>query len=390
MLLSQAELSDLIGRIYDCGQDAALWPDTLARLIEALGASAGWIGVQDPESRTGRLAVAVGLSPDLRARFGEHYVGTCPLSLALVLTKSDAVLGLSDIVDRDAFRDSSFYRDWCLPQRVEDLIAGPLNRSSAACGSLSASFDRPASAEARDLMTLLLPHVRRAVETGNLLAEQSGAAECLSAALDALSLGVVLLDAGGRVLRTNAAAEAILRAGDALLRLPAGTLAACDPRSQAALDAALASCREGTARPPAALPFPSRRGAAPRSGLVGQVVPLRAESCPETGRRAVAALFVQDPEHPCMVPGEALVRLYGLTQGELRVLRGLLQDLTLSEIAECHGIGVATVRTHLARLFDKTGTRRQAELLRAVMAAAPAIRLPETRGAAPERYAAAN
>ncbi|ACL60024.1 helix-turn-helix transcriptional regulator [Methylobacterium nodulans] len=397
MPLTQGAFSDLVGRIYDCGQDPDLWPDTLARLVEALGALAGWIGMQDPAGRNGCIAVGVGLSPEQQSLYAERFVGLCPVSLATWFTQVGSVVALSELVDRDAFRDTVFYKEWCRPQRIEDLIAGILTKSPAGCGSLSVSFDRPASTEARELMMLLLPHLRRAVETGRLLAERSGETECLTAAMDALSAGVILLDGAGRVLRTNAAADAILREGDALRRMPAGTLATAEPRSQGALEAALAVCRSGDdARPRPALPFPSRRKAVPRGGLVGQLVPLRSAilaprdpvcgAGPDAERKPVAALFVQDPERPCAVPSEALVRLYGLTPGEWRVLHGLVQDLTLSEIAEIYGIGVATVRTHLARLFDKTGTRRQAELLRAVMAAAPALRAPEPcqdRGVAP-------
>ncbi|MFE1598566.1 helix-turn-helix transcriptional regulator [Methylobacterium sp. ID0610] len=387
MPLTQCAFSDLVGRIYDCGQDPALWPDTLARLVKTLGALAGWIGLQDPARRTERIAVEVGLSPEQRARYTEHFVSLSPVALTTRFMPADGVVALSDIVDRAAFRGTAFYEQWCRPHRVEDLIAGILSRSPAGCGSLSVSFDRPAAAETRELMRLLLPHLRRSVETGRLLAERSGETACLSAAMDALSAGVILLDAAGRVLRTNAAADAILREGDALRRMPAGTLAAAEPWSQGAFEAALAACRSGGDGPRPAIPFPSRRKAGPRGGLVGQIIPLHeaiavarspvcgAEEDPQ--RKAVAALFVQDPERPCAVPSEALVRLYGLTPGELRVLHGLMRDLTLSEIAEACGIGIATVRTHLARLFDKTGTRRQAELLRAVMAAAPALRAPD-------------
>ncbi len=38
------------------------------------------------------------------------------------------------------------------------------------------------------------------------------------------------------------------------------------------------------------------------------------------------------------------------------------------------GIGEPTVRTHLQRMFSKTGTSRQVELLRLLQSAAPPIR----------------
>jgi DNA-binding CsgD family transcriptional regulator len=41
------------------------------------------------------------------------------------------------------------------------------------------------------------------------------------------------------------------------------------------------------------------------------------------------------------------------------------------------GISQATARTHLHRVFEKTGTKRQAELVRKVLAARPVVRRPE-------------
>jgi DNA-binding CsgD family transcriptional regulator len=43
---------------------------------------------------------------------------------------------------------------------------------------------------------------------------------------------------------------------------------------------------------------------------------------------------------------------------------------TVAEAAGALGIGVSTVRTHLLRIFDKTGTHRQADLVRMASALA--------------------
>jgi len=65
-----------------------------------------------------------------------------------------------------------------------------------------------------------------------------------------------------------------------------------------------------------------------------------------------------------MMPGEAFARLYKLTGGELRVLMSLAQGLGGKEAADLLGIGEPTMRSHLQRIFAKTNTARQADLLR--------------------------
>lgn len=74
------------------------------------------------------------------------------------------------------------------------------------------------------------------------------------------------------------------------------------------------------------------------------------------------------------MPGEAFARLYGLTGGELRVLLALAQGLGGKEAAGLLRISEPTMRTHLQRLFSKTSTVRQSELLRLFQNAMPPIR----------------
>jgi DNA-binding CsgD family transcriptional regulator len=72
-----------------------------------------------------------------------------------------------------------------------------------------------------------------------------------------------------------------------------------------------------------------------------------------------------------MMPGEAFAKLYRLTGGELRVLLALAQGLGAKEAADMLGIAESTtVRTHLQRMFSKTGTSRQLELLQLLQSSA--------------------
>jgi DNA-binding CsgD family transcriptional regulator len=78
---------------------------------------------------------------------------------------------------------------------------------------------------------------------------------------------------------------------------------------------------------------------------------------------AKLAVFVQSPELPPQMPGEAFAKLYGLTGGELRVLLVMASGLSVTETADMLGLGQTTVRTHLARAFRKTGTSKQSDLI---------------------------
>ena len=65
-------------------------------------------------------------------------------------------------------------------------------------------------------------------------------------------------------------------------------------------------------------------------------------------------------------PPEAIAKTFKLTPSELRVLLAIVQIGSVPETATALGIGKATVRTHLLRLYAKTCTGHQAELVKLV------------------------
>lgn len=60
---------------------------------------------------------------------------------------------------------------------------------------------------------------------------------------------------------------------------------------------------------------------------------------------------------------DILIKRFGLTPAELRVASALVRGSSLAEITLEQGVARSTVAFHLRNLFDKTETRRQAELV---------------------------
>jgi DNA-binding CsgD family transcriptional regulator len=85
---------------------------------------------------------------------------------------------------------------------------------------------------------------------------------------------------------------------------------------------------------------------------------------------ATAAVFVRkaSPETPSAM--ETVAKLYGLTASELRVLQSVMELGVIRKVADSLGISEATVKTHLQHLFEKTGTRRQSDLIKLVASSA--------------------
>jgi DNA-binding CsgD family transcriptional regulator len=78
-------------------------------------------------------------------------------------------------------------------------------------------------------------------------------------------------------------------------------------------------------------------------------------------------VFVHKAAVGGLLPLEATARQFRLSAAELRVLAVVIEvGGSVPEIAEALGVSEPTVKSHLRRLFDKTGTRRQADLVRLV------------------------
>jgi DNA-binding CsgD family transcriptional regulator len=101
---------------------------------------------------------------------------------------------------------------------------------------------------------------------------------------------------------------------------------------------------------------------------LANVLPLTAGARRKAGiaYSAVATVFIQRAALELRSPPEALAKEFGLTPAEVRVLFAIVNVGVVSEVAEMLGISEATVRTHLHRLFEKTATARQAELVKLV------------------------
>jgi DNA-binding CsgD family transcriptional regulator len=89
--------------------------------------------------------------------------------------------------------------------------------------------------------------------------------------------------------------------------------------------------------------------------------------------RPRAILFITDPEEAAVIRRESLRRDFGLTPAEVGFTREILRADGLQAAADRLGISLTTARTHLAHVFDKTGTRRQAEFIRLILQSRPSI-----------------
>lgn len=176
--------------------------------------------------------------------------------------------------------------------------------------------------------------------------------------LDALSLGLLLVDAQAQVLHANQAARAICSLGAPLVITGQRLCMLASHRQQ--LDAAL----RGASRRQWAMLMLRHGGL----GLSVGVVPMTGDdSCPDL----TALLVVTPPGPPSSLALQFFCQAHRLTAAEGAVLSALCKGLPPSQIAAASGVALCTVRTHIVALREKTQATSVNHLLQMVGALPP-------------------
>jgi DNA-binding CsgD family transcriptional regulator len=363
-----ADLSRLIGEIYDATLDPALWPGALRSVAHFAGGQAAGLLMKDPVSNMGHTHHQFGVEPHYLDLYRETYSRFDPLA-PLFFCDIGEVSSRTDYLSDQEFFEGRFHHEWAKPQGWVDAANVVLDKSATSFAILSVMRDKEcgmADDEMRRKVRLVAPHLRRASLIGGAIEHRSAQAATFGDTIDGLGAGVILVDAGGRIAHTNAAADDMLRAGDPVCAV-AGRLSAGNPRSDHALrNLYAAACSEDDAvgLKGIAVPLTARSG----ERFVAHALPMRSGRRRTAGASlgAAAAVFIRKAGLSVPAMPEVVARSYGLTPAELRVLMAIVEVGGVPEAAEALGVGEATVKTHLHRLFAKTGRRRQADLVKLV------------------------
>lgn len=364
----EEQLSALIGEMYDAVLEPGLRTDVLEKVASFAGGQSGGLLLKHSVSKSQNVYCYIGADPESLQTYSESYpkLGSMadPMSISV-----EQVVGTADLAPSEDFYRSRFYREWARPRGWADVASAVIERSGTSCTFLSIvrhEASGPIDDEMRRRMALIVPHARRGVLIAKTLGLKHAEAVCFSDILDGLNAGMILVDAIGRIVHINAAADAIFDAAG-FLRTADGRLVARDARTNAALREMLVAAEAGDAALDVkgiALPLPAQDG----ERYVAHLLPLTSGARRDTGLAydAVAALFVRHVALDFSSPSEIVGRMYKLTPAEQRVLLAIVDVGGVPEVAAELGVAVTTVKTHLRRVFEKTGVSRQADLVKLV------------------------
>lgn len=365
-------LSHLIAGIYDAALAPSRWPAVLRETSAVVGGLSAALYAKDITGVGGGIYHTDGAIPlEYQISYFETYAKIDPATAGHLYAEIEQSISTADILDYEEFKQSRFYQEWARPQQIVDFLSAPLEKRggwAAMFGVFRHERDGLVDDATRERMRLVVPHIRRAVLIGRVIEEGTKQAASFVDALDGLSAAMYLVDADGRVMHANAAGTVLLNSRTVLL-IRGERLLAADRDAAAALQDVFTAAGNGEGAvgiKGISVALPSAEG----SNYVAHVLPLTSGARLGTGvsYRAVAALFVHPATLDTPAAPEVIAKTFGLTLSELRVMVTIVQAGGVAETAEALGIAETTVKTHLSRLFQKTGAARQADLVKLVAA----------------------
>ncbi|MFC0407272.1 helix-turn-helix transcriptional regulator [Roseomonas elaeocarpi] len=351
--------------IHEAALEPTAWDNVLRRLATLTGCVAGGLTVERPATRQGEPLTYFGFNPTHVERTFDHYLPMNPLFNIERRMQRGFVVTNGDVVALDVFRRSEFYNGWARPQGLCSPITVVIHRTPASYVPLT--LVRPdgageVTAGGRALMSRLAPHLVHAMDITFRLQKADRAQQEAATLLEALPCGTILMDREQRVIFMNAAARALCdRSHAGGLSCTSGKITLrdvdADRRFQTAVSAALGL--GGT-------PRGNRIAVNDPSGNVGLTITL-APLPPSDGIwRALGDDFVERARCLILINGTNMAELsrhYRLTAAETRMLSAIVLGKGVAAAARELGIARSTAQSHLDKIFQKTGTNRQAELV---------------------------
>jgi DNA-binding CsgD family transcriptional regulator len=365
-----APSAQILEAIYAAGSGEVGWEIALGEMAKGVGTDIAAVFADEPASSR-PFACLTNATPEVESVFATWSTVAKhqdPVRAFLDRFPIGTICRSSDIISYSHFRSSGFYRDYAIRFGGTQFMDVDLERDSHGLLNVCLwSQDRRTPLDDRSMQTLkfLLPHLARALRVERLLARQKLRHDYALAALDALATPVFVVDDRAMVSFANAAALDLTAVEDGLSvnKTVIGTTSEHHASLAATLRLLIAEPREETRIHAIAVERPRKRPLTLTVVLPPAASPVWAEA----GSGPGAVIFVGDADQELADVDRNLQRIHGLTEREAHTAMSLSNGLDLKSIALAEGVGVETIRKHLKQAFWKTGTSRQAELVRLVL-----------------------
>lgn len=361
-------IGDILHLAHHAAGDPNLWDEVMVRLRAHLNAPLIAFIDHNFITHQGEIAHAAGIDDRFRALYRARFSGkNVWLNVERRFTRGETFTGAELVPNWELVR-TEFYRDWLRPLRAFHCLIGITFGCAEEISALVAlrplderAFDPQAK---RELGSLLL-RLRCACELGTEFMATRRKVEIFSDIIQTLSEAILIVDGESHPVFFNRAAERLL-AEDNHLMLAHGMLAAASSQETwklRQLVAAAARCTDNNlSRSNSEIAITCPSGAPP---MLLRIKPIPHSAIDKGGRhKQVVAVFTGTTE--MKETARQLHDLYHLTPAEARLAALIVRGFSLHAAAHRLNVTNNTARTHMKRVYDKTETHRQVDLVRLV------------------------
>jgi len=216
------------------------------------------------------------------------------------------------------------------------------------------------------LLAALAPHLVIALRVFATIEKERLRAGISGDAMRRLNFGWITLDASGAIIDLDAQAERLLHLSTAMRRTAPGQLRLSSQKAERALKDMVRDLAAGHPVRSRAIHLSDE----PWLDMLVTLPPDRQVS--RTGAPMLVA-YVHGDEHSTTERQDQLMALFGLSRNEARLALSLSRGRSIAQSAKDLGLTLETTRLYSKRIYAKTGTSGQADLVRLILASIVAL-----------------
>jgi DNA-binding CsgD family transcriptional regulator/PAS domain-containing protein len=375
---------EIVHLAHHAAADPALWTMVTAQLRDALRAPLVALVEHDLASQRGRISHATGIDESFRALYASRFAAQNAWLRAGARLEAGQVLTGAELMPNWELIRTDFYYRWLRPQHAFHCLLAIAFQCASELKfflALRPLDTDPFDAADRRMLATLLPQLGCACELSADIQASRGETAALGELIAALPEAILIVDPEIRPLMVNRAAERLLARRDGLRRVSGVVTAdsSADTRvlrrlvAQATTSGAGAQATEAAAAGSVTttagglhdeIAIGVASGGPP---LLLQIVPLRHAAPGRFGtRKPIVAMIVRPSAWPIteLQSAHQLCAFYHMTPAESRLAALICIGRSLLEAAAELRISRNTARTHMKRIYAKTETHRQTDLVR--------------------------
>jgi len=368
---------EVVDAVYRAAVSTDLWSSTLCSIADYVGATAGNIVYQSP-ARRGSFLIPARMREDLNSLYLEAYTGN-PYARAFEKVQPGNIAVGNMLVDLDAVQRSAYYADICEPQDIFNQLFMPHAslHERGGIGGIALFLSRRQDDHVHDAerrLHRLAPHLARAIDLSLQTSRLTRGPELPQRLINVMPDPAVLIGPQGEIVMLNAAAERFFERADGMYLSRSNPPSICAHLAEAssalssAIRRALAVSYGSDVPFECAMAVPRPSGGAPYLVMITPLPSAAFSPWEPVETKGRVLVHIVDPEAKTQLQARYLQQIFGLTDAETRVSELVGGGLNLPKIAHVLKVSHNTVKTHVGRVFEKTGVRSQAGLARLIAA----------------------